>query len=78
MLAGLATVAFNLIVGWWYRKQLLLSLLTLSYWVLLVRGGVVLSFYLIPLIPLTAINAAMAFNTIASGLSRWCGSILYA
>ena len=65
MLAGLATVAFNLIVGWWYRKQLLLSLLTLSYWVLLVRGGVVLSFYLIPLIPLTAINAAMAFNTIA-------------
>jgi hypothetical protein len=65
MLAGLATVVFNLIIGWWYRKHLMLSLLTLSYWLLLVRGGVVLSFYLIPLIPLTALNAAMAFNTIA-------------
>ena len=70
MLAGLATIAFNLFVGWWYRKQLLLSLLTLSYWILLIRGGVVLSFYLIPLIPLTAINAAMAFNTIVSWLIK--------
>jgi 4-amino-4-deoxy-L-arabinose transferase-like glycosyltransferase len=70
MLAGLATVIFNLFIGWWYRKQLLLSLLTLSYWILLIRGGVVLSFYLIPLIPLTAMNAAMAFNTLTSWIVK--------
>ncbi len=70
MLAGLATVIFNLFSGWWYRKQLLFSLLALSYWVLLIRGGVVLSFYIIPLIPLTAINAAMALNTIVSWIIK--------
>ncbi len=70
MLAGLAAVAFNLFIGWWYRKQLLFSLLILSYWILLIRGGVVLSFYLIPLIPLTAINTAMALNTIISWIIK--------
>ncbi|MBV9257579.1 MAG: glycosyltransferase family 39 protein, partial [Ktedonobacteraceae bacterium] len=70
MLVGVAAVAFNLFIGWWYRKQLLFSLLTLSYWLLLIRGGVVLSFYLIPLIPLTAINIAMALNTIASWIIK--------
>jgi hypothetical protein len=68
---GVVTVAFNLAVGWWNRKQLFVSLLAISFWILLIRGGVVLSFYIIPLLPLMAINAAFAFNT----LFGWLGKV---
>jgi 4-amino-4-deoxy-L-arabinose transferase-like glycosyltransferase len=50
--------------------HLLISLLAISFWLLLVRGGQVLSFYIIPLIPLVAINFAMALNTILSWLGK--------
>ena len=70
MAAGILAIAFNLLVGWWNRKQLLLALLAISFWFLLIRGGVVLSFYLIPLIPLLAINVAMAIHTMANWASR--------
>jgi 4-amino-4-deoxy-L-arabinose transferase-like glycosyltransferase len=53
-------------------KNLLISLLAISFWLLLVRGGQVLSFYIIPLIPLVAINFAMALNTILS----WPGKLV--
>jgi len=51
-------------------KHLLLSLLAISFWLLLVRGGQVLSFYIIPLIPLVALNVAVAFNTILGWLGK--------
>lgn len=70
MVLSIVTVAFNLAVGWWHRKQLLLALFALSFWVLLIRGGVVLSFYLIPLIPLIAINTALALGTIGQWISK--------
>lgn len=70
MICSIVTVAFNLIVGWWNRKQLLLALFAISFWLLLIRGGVVLSFYLIPLIPLVAMNAAFAANTILGWLGK--------
>ena len=67
---GIIAIAFNLLMGWWNRKQLLLALLAISFWILLVRGGVVLSFYLIPLVPLMAINVAMAAHTIMNWVGR--------
>ena len=71
LIAGsILATAFNLLMGWWNRKQLLLALLAISFWLLLVRGGVVLSFYLIPLIPLMAINVAMAVHTIMNWVGR--------
>ena len=70
MICSIVTVAFNLIAGWWNRKQLMLALLAISFWLLLIRGGVVLSFYLIPLIPLIAMNAAFAVNTILGWLGK--------
>lgn len=73
MICSIVTVAFNLIVGWWNRKQLLMGLLALSFWLLLIRGGVVLSFYLIPLIPLIAMNAAFAINTVMN----WIGKLVH-
>ncbi len=69
VLSAAATV-FNLILGWWNRKLLLLSLMALSFWVLLLRGGVVFPFYIIPMIPLVALNAAMAVNTIMGWFGR--------
>ena len=54
---------FNLVMGWWNRRRLLLSLLAISYWALLVRGGVIFPFYIIPLLPLVAFNAASAIHT---------------
>lgn len=69
---GVATPLFNLIVGWRSRRHLFLSLLAISFWALLVRGGVVFAFYIIPLIPLIALNAVLAFNTIV----RWIGRLV--
>jgi 4-amino-4-deoxy-L-arabinose transferase-like glycosyltransferase len=53
-------------------RNLLISLLAISFWLLLVRGGQVLSFYIIPLIPLVAINVAMALNTMLG----WPGKLV--
>jgi transposase/4-amino-4-deoxy-L-arabinose transferase-like glycosyltransferase len=69
---GIIPTAFNLIVGWWSRKHLLLSLFAISFWVLLLRSGVVIAFYIIPLIPLIALNTALAVNTLA----HWIGQFI--
>jgi 4-amino-4-deoxy-L-arabinose transferase-like glycosyltransferase len=53
-------------------RHLLISLLAISFWMLLIRGGQVLSFYIIPLIPLVAINVAIALNTILG----WIGKVI--
>jgi 4-amino-4-deoxy-L-arabinose transferase-like glycosyltransferase len=64
--ASLAAPAFNLVYGWRNRPHLFLALLSLSYWLLLVRGGVIFTFYFVPLIPLTALNAALALHALAN------------
>ena len=73
---------FRFFVKGWLRKtgerlrdampdrHLLLALLAIFIWLLLVRGGQVLAFYIIPLIPLVALNTAMALNTILGWLGR--------
>ena len=73
---SVVTPIFNLIAGWWNRKQLLLALFALSFWLLLVRGGIVLSFYFIPLIALVAINAAIAIHTLANWVGKAAGKEL--
>ena len=61
---------FNLVYGWWNRKHLMLSLMAIIFWLLLIRGGQVLSFYILPLIPLAALNMALALNTILGWLGK--------
>src|SRR5258708_14394475 len=73
MCLSITAPAFNLLTGWWNRKRLFLSLLALSFWVLLLRGGVDFAFYIIPLIPLIALNAVFAFKTLA----EWIGRVLH-
>ncbi len=70
MVVSLLAPIFNLVYGWRNRTHLLLALLSLSYWILLVRGGVVFTFYLIPLLPLTALNAALVLHVVGGWLVR--------
>src|SRR6266487_851319 len=51
-------------------KHLLLALLAISFWLLLLRGGVVLPFYFIPMIPLLALNVAAAVSLILALISK--------
>jgi 4-amino-4-deoxy-L-arabinose transferase-like glycosyltransferase len=67
---SIGATLFNLILGWWQRKYLLLALLALTFWVLLIRGGVVFPFYFIPMIPLVAFNAASAISASLQLLMR--------
>ena len=64
------SIIFNVIVGWWKRQQFLFALLAICYWLLLLRGGVVYAFYIIPLIPLSVVNVVLAIDTILSGIIR--------
>jgi transposase/4-amino-4-deoxy-L-arabinose transferase-like glycosyltransferase len=93
---GIIAIAFNLLVGLWNHKHLLillspfrffkrwrvrdavpvqdkhllLSLLAISFWLLLVRGGVVYGFYIIPMIPLLALNIAAAISLIVTLIGK--------
>jgi 4-amino-4-deoxy-L-arabinose transferase-like glycosyltransferase len=107
MEVGLIAVAFNLLVGVWENKhlllllppfrffkrwrvrnavpvwdrRLLLALLAISFWLLLVRGGVVLTFYIIPMIPLLALNIAAAISLIVTLIVRFklvCALLIFA
>ena len=51
-------------------RHLLIALLAISFWMLLIRGGQVLSFYILPLIPLVAVNVAVALNTILGWIGK--------
>jgi 4-amino-4-deoxy-L-arabinose transferase-like glycosyltransferase len=67
---SIVATLFNLVTGWWNRRHLLLSLLAISYWVLLVRGGVIFPFYIIPLLPLVSFNTASAIHTVLKWTSK--------
>lgn len=45
--------------------------LTVSYWLYLMRGGIVIEFYVIPLIPLLAIIIAMSISEMSNLLSKF-------
>lgn len=68
--SGFAAPIFNFITGWWNRRRLFLSLLAFTFWALLLRGGVVFAFYIIPLLPLIALNTVLALNTIVHWIGR--------
>lgn len=67
VLIGIVAPIFNFLTGWWNRKGLFLALFAALYWLLLLRGGVVFAFYIIPLIPIIALNLVFALIT----LTRW-------
>ncbi|MHB8596611.1 MAG: phospholipid carrier-dependent glycosyltransferase [Ktedonobacteraceae bacterium] len=70
IILAISSPIFNLIAGWKNRKVLLIALLSISFWTLFVRNGVVFAFYIIPLLPLSAFNSAIALNTILKWLNK--------
>jgi 4-amino-4-deoxy-L-arabinose transferase-like glycosyltransferase len=71
MLAGIASVVGNLALSWrgpaYYR---VVALAPLLYLALLARGGVTLGYYVIPLIPLLALNIALCAHRALSLVSQ--------
>lgn len=56
-----------------HRLEGCLGVATFSLWLFLARGGLVLEFYFIPLLPLLAMNLALVFGMLAKWLStqKW-------
>lgn len=73
MVAGMLTLAGNLALGWRQPLVRLVALLTLSYWMFLSRGGVTLAYYLLPILPLQALNVALFVYAVvpAAIRARW-------
>jgi 4-amino-4-deoxy-L-arabinose transferase-like glycosyltransferase len=63
LVGGMGATLFNLYSGLRdrerYRSELVASLLTLSYTFYLIRGSVMLEFYVVPLVPFLAMNIGM-------------------
>jgi hypothetical protein len=71
MLAGLAAAGLGFL---FYKRDRVLfgvSLLTLSFMLLLVRGGVVLYFYVIPLLVLLALSLGLLAGHVVPVAERW-------
>jgi hypothetical protein len=51
-----------------YRVMGIMSLTTLSLWAFLGRGGEIIGFYLVPLLPLLALNIALMLGLVGDGL----------
>jgi 4-amino-4-deoxy-L-arabinose transferase-like glycosyltransferase len=66
--AGAIAVMVNVYLGWRQRKDnpayLVAALLAVGYGVYLLRGSVVLEFYILPIIPLLALNVGLAVATL--------------
>lgn len=73
VLVGLAAIATNLIGGFWNRLQWIPALLALSFVLVLLRGSGVYPYSIIPLLPLLALNIAIALNASARWITNHAG-----
>lgn len=65
MLGGLTATIAVLILSLWVRRVRVMAILTLCYWIFLIRGGVIIQFYILPLLPLMAGCIAIVAQEIA-------------
>jgi hypothetical protein len=61
VVGGTISAGLEMLVIRWERLIGIMGLLTFSLWAFMARGGVVIEFYLVPLLPLLALNVALAF-----------------
>lgn len=54
--AGILATFINLIIGIKFMAARIVSLIAVSLWIFLARGGLVIEFYILPLIPILALN----------------------
>ncbi|SRR5712692_561486 len=70
---SIGAVALNLLDGFWNRLQWLLALLAIGFWLCLLRGGIAYSSYIIPMLPIMALNIAVALNAPLKWVTRHVG-----
>ena len=70
IIAGFFTMIINLIVGIKRKNFLVAGLLEFFYILYLIRGGIINDQYIIPLLPLFAINIALCFDIIENILKK--------
>ena len=67
VIGGTVCALLSLLLMKWQRVAGVFALMTLSIWLFLGRGGVVIGFYLVPLLPLLALNIGMVLHLILAG-----------
>ncbi len=65
---GIATL-FSLVLSIRERSLRIPASLSMIFWVFLMRGGLVIDFYIVPLIPLLSLNTGMLVNLIVNKIS---------
>jgi len=73
LIASSIAIAINLVTGWTNRMYWLLALLPVSYWAFLLVSGNPYPYTILPLIPLMAINIAIALNAPLKWLCQHIG-----
>lgn len=73
ILVGLAAIIVNLVGGFWNRLQWLPALLALSFALFLLRGSGVYPYSIVPLLPMLALNIAIALNASMRWLTSHVG-----
>ena len=67
VVGGTAAAVVNLLLARRNRTAAVISLMTISMWAFLARGGLVIEFYLVPLLPFLALSLALAMH----GVTTW-------
>lgn len=68
--AGIAATCVNLLIGIRGKIARIVSLLAVSLWIFLARGGLVIEFYILPLIPILALNIAVTVWYLTEGIKK--------
>jgi 4-amino-4-deoxy-L-arabinose transferase-like glycosyltransferase len=73
LIASSIAIGINLVIGWTNRMYWLLALLAISFWAFLLLSSNVNPYAIVPLVPLMAINVAIAIGTPLKWLCRHIG-----
>lgn len=67
---GLLATCVNLLIGRNENTSRIIALLAMALWIFLLRGGLVLGFYIIPLVPFLALNIAIMLQHVYKKLEQ--------
>ena len=70
IIGGIIATVILTIMSWRDRRLLLVTLPCLSYWLFLIRGGEIIGFYIIPLIPFLALSIGLSINSLSELISN--------
>lgn len=71
ILTGIAATALSLLIGIKNKYAFFAGLLSVMFLIFLIRGGVVLEFYVVPLLPFLALNIAIVVESFAKIFKKY-------